>query len=131
MRLGGIRILNTVSKFSEQIFLGIEDISDPGRKSIGEFPLLKNIQIGSEFYKGGGIRFPAICKAVFPYNNAEAENIPLPADFQVEVDFFVETSRLVVYTWGKGHICLSGTQNPNRQENCSQQEFAHGIFTEK
>ena len=55
MYLRRIRIFDTVSEFGQQTFFRIYDVSDAGGECIGEFSLLKYIQVWPEFKKGGGI----------------------------------------------------------------------------
>ena len=85
MELLVVRILDTGSEFRHEVLFGIEDISDSGGKGIGEFTLLKDIEVGPQFEIGRGIPALNLAQTGFPNIQPEAEYIPLPAQFKSNI----------------------------------------------
>ena len=126
MNLGGIGIFNSVGELGEQVFLCIQDIANARGKRVGEFSLLKDVQVWPEFKESGGIRSGNLRQAVFRDYDAETENIPLPANFQIEIYFIRERAGLVGNAGREGNIGLGETTEPKAGKENEQEDMTHG-----
>jgi len=101
-----IGIFYPVSQFGHQILCGIEYIADPCRERIGEFTLLENIQVRPELKIIGGVFALYPGQGRPPIVNAQAKDIPLPADLKSEIRLFREGSGAIGQAWRQGNIGL-------------------------
>ena len=92
--------------FCNECFFRVEDDTNTRCYGIGEFTLLKNIQVWAAFKVNCCIQANYFFEAGLTYIYAEAEYIPLPACFEWEIWFAEERAGAVGNTGNEWNIVL-------------------------